>query len=251
MTATGILSVPDASELHTSTLPSGAVGRIAAVAFDVGETLIDESRIWTRWAERLGVTPLTMLGVLGAMAAIDRPHLDAFRVLRPGIDVRSELERWRADDPDGLRENFDSGDLYGDVRACFAALHAAGRKVIVAGNQPLQALATLEAMDLGAEAILISAHLGAEKPAAEFFAAVVAAAGCAPSEIAYVGDRLDNDVLPARRAGMRTVLLRRGPWGYLHAERRDAALADAVADTLLDLPDLLVALDATDGHRPP
>ena len=218
------------------------MARIAAVAFDVGETLIDESRIWTRWAERLGLTPLTMLGVLGAMAALDRPHMDAFHVLRPGIDVDAELSRWRADDPDGLRENFDADDLYGDVRPCFAALRATGRKVIVAGNQPPQAQATLEAMDLGADAILISANLGAEKPAPEFFAAVVAAAGCAPGEIVYVGDRLDNDVLPARRAGLRTALLRRGPWGHLHAERPDAALADVVVDSLDELPDVVLNL---------
>ena len=218
------------------------MARIAAVAFDVGETLIDESRIWTRWADRLGLTPLTMLGVLGAMAALDRPHMDAFHVLRPGIDVDAELSRWRADDPDGLRENFDADDLYGDVRPCFAALRATGRKVIVAGNQPPQAQATLEAMDLGADAILISANLGAEKPAPEFFAAVVAAAGCAPGEIVYVGDRLDNDVLPARRAGLRTALLRRGPWGHLHAERPDAALADVVVDSLDELPDVVLNL---------
>ena len=153
------------------------MARIAAVAFDVGETLIDESRIWTRWADRLGLTPLTMLGVLGAMAALDRPHMDAFHVLRPGLDVDAELRRWRADDPGGLRENFDADDLYGDVRTCFAALRATGHKVIVAGNQPPQAQATLEAMDLGADAILISANLGAEKPAPEFFAAVVARGG--------------------------------------------------------------------------
>ncbi len=225
-----------------STLPSGSVARIAAVAFDVGETLIDESRIWTRWAERIGVTPLTMLGVIGAMAAVDRPHLDAFRVLRPGLDVEAEVARWRADDPDGLRENFDGDDLYDDVRPCFAGLRAAGRRVVIAGNQPPQALAALEAMDLDVDAILISAHLGVEKPADEFFAAVTTVAGCAPAELAYVGDRLDNDVLPARRAGMRTVLLRRGPWGYLHAERPDAALADVVTDSLLDLPARLAQL---------
>jgi HAD superfamily hydrolase (TIGR01549 family) len=218
------------------------VARIAAVAFDVGETLIDESRIWTRWAARLGLTPLTMLGVLGAMAALDRPHMDAFHVLRPGIDVDAELSRWRADDPGGLRENFDADDLYGDVRPCFAALRATGRKVIVAGNQPPQAQATLEAMDLGADAILISANLGAEKPAKEFFAAVVAAARCTADEIVYVGDRLDNDVLPARRAGLRTALLRRGPWGHLHAERPDAALADVVVDSLDELPDVVLNL---------
>ena len=28
---------------------------IKAVVFDVGETLIDETRIWSRWADRLGV----------------------------------------------------------------------------------------------------------------------------------------------------------------------------------------------------
>jgi HAD superfamily hydrolase (TIGR01549 family) len=242
MTATGILSVPDVPVAHTSTLPSASVTRIAAVAFDVGETLIDESRIWLRWAERLDVPALTLLGVLGAMAALDRPHLDAFEVLRPGFDLQAALARWRADDPAGRRENFDTDDLYGDVRDCFTSLHQAGVMVIIAGNQPPQAQSALEAMDLGADTILISANLGVEKPSEEFFAAVVAAAGCPPGEIVYVGDRLDNDVLPARRAGMRTVLLRRGPWGYLHAERPDAALADLVADSLAMLPDALVSL---------
>jgi HAD superfamily hydrolase (TIGR01549 family) len=218
------------------------VARISAVAFDVGETLIDESRIWLRWADRLGVPPLTMLGVVGAMAALDRLLVEAFHVLRPGLDVDAEIVRWRADDPDGLRENFDADDLYGDVRACFAALREAGLRVIVAGNQPPQALDALAGMNLGVDSILISAVLGVEKPAERFFDAVTAAAGCPPSEIAYVGDRLDNDVLPARRAGMRTVLLRRGPWGYLHAERPDAELADVVADSLMDLPRQLAQL---------
>ncbi len=212
------------------------------MAFDVGETLIDESRIWLRWADRLGVPPLTMLGVVGAMAALDRMLVEAFHVLRPGLDLAAEITRWRAEDPDGLRENFDADDLYGDVRECFAGLGEAGVKVIVAGNQPPQALAALERMDLGADAILISAVLGVEKPSTEFFDVVTAAAGCPPSEIAYVGDRLDNDVLPARQAGMRTVLLRRGPWGYLHAERPDATLADVVADSLIELPARLAQL---------
>ena len=40
--------------------------------------------------------------------------------------------------------------------------------------------------------------------------------GCEPPEIAYVGDRVDNDVAPALAAGMVAVHVRRGPWGYLH-----------------------------------
>ena len=218
------------------------IAAIRCVAFDVGETLIDETRIWSRWADRLGVTRLTMLGVLGGMAALDRPHLDAFRIVRPDIDVEAEQARWEVDDPDGLRTGFDETDLYDDVRPCLSALHRSGRRVVIAGNQPPEARAALEAMQLDVDAILISDELGAQKPSAAFFAAVAEAAGVEPSEIAYVGDRLDNDVLPARRAGMRTVLLRRGPWGHLHAERPDAALVDVVTDSLRDLPQLLDSL---------
>jgi FMN phosphatase YigB (HAD superfamily) len=51
-----------------------------------------------------------------------------------------------------------------------------------------------------------------------------------------VGDRLDNDVLPASAAGMRTALLRRGPWGFLHAERPEAVrVADVIVDDLHSL----------------
>ena len=60
-----------------------------------------------------------MLGVLGGMAALDRPHLDAFRIVRPDVDVEAEQVRWEVDEPDGLRTGFDETDLYDDVRPCF------------------------------------------------------------------------------------------------------------------------------------
>lgn len=37
-------------------------------------------------------------------------------------------------------------------------------------------------------------------------------AGVGAGAILYVGDRLDNDILLARDAGMRTAFIRRGPW---------------------------------------
>jgi FMN phosphatase YigB (HAD superfamily) len=55
-----------------------------------------------------------------------------------------------------------------------------------------------------------------EKPSAGFFERVLAEAGRPAREVAYVGDRVDNDVAPALAAGMVAVHLRRGPWGYLH-----------------------------------
>jgi FMN phosphatase YigB (HAD superfamily) len=103
-------------------------------------------------------------------------------------------------------------------------------------------------MDLGADSILISDDLGVAKPDQGFFAAVADAAGVDPAQIAYVGDRIDNDVVPANAAGMVSVLVRRGPWGFLHASWPEAATADVIADSLLVLPDLLDAL--LDARKP-
>jgi HAD superfamily hydrolase (TIGR01549 family) len=212
---------------------------ISGVAFDIGETLIDETRIWSRWADRLGVPRLTFLGVLGGVAGQGRSHREVFEFFRPGFDLRAELERWRTDDPDGLRENFDVDDLYPDVRPTFALLRSMGKRVVIAGNQPRQARTALEEMNLGADAILISADLGFEKPSWGFFEKVSEAAGAKADELLYVGDRLDNDVLPARSVGMKAVLIRRGPWGYLHAEWPQAAQADSIVDSLSEIPDLV------------
>jgi HAD superfamily hydrolase (TIGR01662 family) len=215
---------------------------INAVVFDVGETLIDETRIWTRWADRLGVPRLTFLGVLGGMAALDRHHRDAFQIVRPGLDVDAEIRAWAAEDPHGLRENFDAEDLYPDVREALAALHATGRTVVIAGNQPPQAKQALQRMDLPVDLIFTSAEWGVEKPDPAFYLKVAEVAGSAPAHICYVGDRLDNDVLAASAAGMRTALIKRGPWGYLHAQRPQAALADLVIESLTELPEALEAL---------
>ncbi len=60
-----------------------------------------------------------------------------------------------------------------------------------------------------------------------------------PAEVLYVGDRLDNDVIPARNFGMKTALLERGPWGRNHVSWPDAALADFILKDLAGLPALL------------
>ena len=67
-------------------------------------------------------------------------------------------------------------------------------------------------------------------------------AGLQPAEIIYVGDRLDNDVLPARDVGMKTAFLRRGPWGLIHSSRPEAAMADVQISSLADFPDQMFAL---------
>jgi putative hydrolase of the HAD superfamily len=63
--------------------------------------------------------------------------------------------------------------------------------------------------------VLTSARLGVEKPHPEAYEAAIAAAGCAASEILFVGDTYEADVAGPERAGMQALLVRRP-----HAEAR-------------------------------
>ncbi|MDA8371952.1 MAG: HAD family hydrolase [Nocardiopsaceae bacterium] len=209
---------------------------IRSVVFDVGETLIDETRIFARWADRLGVPQLAFFGLMGAVLAEGRQLTDAFRLVKPDFEIDAETAAWLAEEPESLRENFGSEDLYPDVRPALAALREMGLGVVIAGNQPLQAASALEQMRLPVDAIHVSEAWGTAKPDPAFFVHVLEAAGRAPEEILYVGDRVDNDVIPAKEAGMRAALLRRGMLGYLHSGRPEAERADVVLDSLEELP---------------
>jgi len=214
---------------------------IRSVVFDVGETLVDETRIFSRWADRLGVPRLAFFGLMGGVLSQGRPLMDAFRIVRPGFDLEEEVRAWRAEEPGTLADGFDAEDLYPDVRTALGALRGMGLAVVIAGNQPVQARPALEAMELPVDGVHVSDEWGVQKPDPAFFTRVTETAGLPPAEILYVGDRVDNDVLPARAAGMRTALVRRGMLGYLHADRPDAKYADVVVDSLDELPTWIAA----------
>ncbi|MDP9365566.1 MAG: HAD family hydrolase [Chloroflexota bacterium] len=209
---------------------------VRAVFFDVGETLVDETRSWAAWADWLGVPQLTLFAILGGVIERGEHHLRAFEIVRPGFDYpRAEAARAAVANLAGFARE----DLYPDAIPCLEALRAGGYFVGVAGNQTARFARTIEELGLPVDAIASSAAWGVAKPSPAFFARVAATAGLPLGQIAYVGDRLDHDVLPARAAGMLAVFLRRGPWGYLHAARSDAAQAHIRLESLLELPDAL------------
>lgn len=213
-----------------------APGTIRWVCLDVGETLIDETRHWAGWADWLGVTHLTFFAALGAVIAQRRDHREAFTLLRPGFDLaQARAARAAAGQPEG----FDATDLYPDVRPALSQLRAAGLRIGIAGNQPAWAEAALAAIGLSVDLVAASARWGVHKPDPAFFARLAAEAGVPAEQILYVGDRLDNDVLPARAAGMWAVFLRRGPWGHIQAAWPERAQAHAEIESLEALPALL------------
>lgn len=76
-----------------------------------------------------------------------------------------------------------------------------------------------------------------KKPAPEFYAAVVAAAGVPAEQIVYVGDSWEHDVVAPRRAGLRSVWLNR-----LGLPRPPGCTPDAEVSNMADLPAALAEL---------
>lgn len=207
------------------------------VVLDLGETLVDETASWGRWADHLGVPRLTFFAAMGAVIADRRPHTDAFELFRPGFDLAAEIPRKAAA---GLAWSVSADDLYDDALPALAALRAAGYRLAVMANQPVEVAAFLSSLPVDRTAT--SAGWGVAKPDPRFFARVCSELGVPPGDVAYVGDRVDNDVLPAQAAGMRAVHLRRGPWGVLHSTWPEAAVADVRIDGLSRLPAALQAI---------
>ncbi len=213
--------------------------RVAAVVFDVGETLVDETNAWGRWADWLGVPRLTLFGVLGGVIERGEDHRRAFELVRPGIDLSAEVERQAAA---GESFRFEPVDFYPDAGPTLNALRALGYRLGVAGNQPFETERILAELGVELDLIASSARWGIAKPDRRFFDRIAAELGLPTRAIAYVGDRVDNDVRPAAEAGMVAIHIRRGPWGILHARDDVPAPADASIGTLAELPEVLARL---------
>jgi HAD superfamily hydrolase (TIGR01662 family) len=219
----------------------GAV--IRAVVFDVGETLVDETREYGTWADWLGVPRHTFAAVFGAVIATGRDYREAFRIFRPGFDLDQQRQA-RVDA--GQPEWFGETDLYPDARPTLTRLRERGVLVGVAGNQTARAGDRLRQLGLPADFIATSDDWGVQKPAVGFFDKVIESAACPADEMVYVGDRLDNDVTPAKKAGMRTVWIRRGPWGWILRDSPEAAaLSDWTIRELTELPALVDAVNVS------
>jgi HAD superfamily hydrolase (TIGR01549 family) len=203
--------------------PAPLAGQLRAVWFDVGETLIDESREYGTWADWLGVPRHTFSAVFGAVIARGSDYREVFQHFRPGFDLGEERQaRLSA----GIGEYLNGHDLYPDARPCLQTLKDAGYFVGVAGNQTARAGRFLRELNLPCDVLATSDEWGVTKPDTGFFDKLAAVSGFERGETAYVGDRLDVDIAPAARAGLVTVWIRRGPWGYILRPGDPPGIAD-------------------------
>lgn len=215
----------------------GAEG-VRGVLFDAGNTLIrvrgSVGRVYARVARRHGVEadgPALDRAFRAAfaqrkgsfLAGVTRPHSPERERAWWKALVRDVLRRtgaWAAAEArfDALFEELyaafaepEPWEVFPDVLPCLDALDAAGVPVAVVSNWDSRLRRVLAGTGLLGRFrfVLTSAEFGAEKPDPSIFLEAARRLGMPPAEILHAGDLIRDDVLGARRAGMRAVLVDR------------------------------------------
>ena len=171
------------------------------------------------------VPRFTFMAAIGALIAAGRSHREAFAIL--GVPEPTDMPALRPE------------DLYPDASPCLAAVREMGLRVGVAANQPDRADEIRRVIGLDLDFVATSAAWGVAKPSPAFFERVAADLALPPAAIAYVGDRVDNDIIPAAAAGMCAIFVRRGPWAWIACPVGFPAEAAYAVEDLRGIPEIL------------
>jgi putative hydrolase of the HAD superfamily len=147
------------------------------------------------------------------------PESAAVPLAHEVYDAFGDAARWRA---------------YDDVVPALVRLRASGVKVGIISNWDTRLEGILDGLGLGPllDTVVSSAVVGLHKPDPRIFELACGRLGVEPGRSAHVGDHVYSDVLGARAAGMRPVLI----------DRHGVGLASDGVPCLLTLDDLEEAL---------
>ena len=186
------------------------------IFFDVGSTLVDESeaydhRVW----DMITGTNITFKEFNDARIALAQQGLDGNSAAIKHFGLTKTP--WHSEDE----------VPYSDAHSTLAALADKGYKLGIIANQKLGTAERLKTWGLHQyfDVIVASAEIGYSKPDKEIFEKAFEFAGCTAEESVMVGDRLDNDIIPAKAIGMKTVWVKIG-----FAQYQGAELGEGVAD---------------------
>ena len=195
--------------------------------FDIGSTLIDESIAYRKRIERtIADTDISYDEFYRKMVEISKQNQDAYNsaVAVYGLNKAP----WNSDDE----------VVYPEAEECLRELSKRYKIGIIANQNPgsrerLEKMGLLEYLDL----VIASAEEGVAKPDLRIFKAALSRAACKPEEAVMVGDRIDNDIIPANKIGMTTVWIRQGFGGYAELKTVEEQ-PDYIVNTLAEITEL-------------
>ena len=210
--------------------------RVEWLFFDVGSTLVDERLAYEHrlreLAQRSGVPyPRVYETALSFYRQNRKGDLETARLL--GV----ELPKWHKEDE----------KPYPDAAGCLEALKSRYRIGVIANQSPgtgerLAQYGLLPYIDL----VIASAEEGVAKPDRRIFELALERSRCKPEQAVMIGDRIDNDILPAKRLEMGTVWIRQG-FGQYWQMTREEEKPDCTVQNLTELRGLLCGTSSRGG----
>lgn len=196
--------------------------------FDIGSTLVDESECVKKRCE-----------VIIESNNIDRQEFydrveecaktDSYAVRAVALYYGAEIPKWY-----GELEK-----LYPDIKMILEILSQKYKLGVIA-NQVAGTKDRLDNWGIGKyfDVVVASAEAGFAKPDLKLFNLALEQAGCKPNEAVMIGDRLDNDIVPAKQLGMKTVWVRQGFAKY-QSISNETENPDFIIDSISDILDIL------------
>ncbi len=218
---------------------------ISWVFFDLGGTLLDDGPVHDLINRKL----LELLAARGHTVSVEellevrdvllaRQERPLFRALALSFTrdpAVAEAIRKEAMAAVSDRVN-DAQRAYPEAREVLEAASAhAGLGVIANQQRGAREVLRRDGLESFFRIVLLSENLGVSKPDPAIFELALREAGCQPSEAVMVGDRIDNDIEPAKALGFRTIRVR---WGVFGAQLplRPAQRPDVEVASLREVP---------------
>lgn len=196
--------------------------------FDVGSTLVDEHLAYEDRMRKIAEA---------ANTSYDDVYETALQFYRQ--NQKGDLETAKL-----LGVNFPSWNkeaeiLYGDTVQCLEYL-SGKYKIGVIANQSLGTAQRLERYGIRKyiDLVVASAEEGVAKPDQRIFEIALNKSGCKAGKAVMIGDRIDNDIVPAKSLGMFTVWIRQG-FGQYRRIKNETEKADYTVNSLCELCGIL------------
>ncbi len=198
--------------------------------FDVGSTLVDESK-----ANRHRVLD----AIEGTDISYEQVYMQAAQLAKQGNtgSLKSVLKSFGLPISPWHRED---EAVYPHAAECLARLHRR-YKIGVIANQSAGTVGRMNQYGLFPylDLIIASAEEGIEKPDLRIFELALERANCSPENAVMIGDRLDNDIIPAKRIGLKTIWIRQG-FGGMATPLTEEETPDCFINDLQELLELLL-----------
>jgi 8-oxo-dGTP diphosphatase/putative hydrolase of the HAD superfamily len=204
------------------------IENIEWIFFDIGSTLVDESACYEkRYSEMIENTNISYDELVNVVIEFVKQNEKGDHKACEHYGLN--LPKWHKE----------LEVLYPDAKCVLSKLSQKYNIGIIA-NQSLGSRERLEQWGIlkYIDIVIASAEEGVSKPDLEIFSKALKSADCLAEKAVMIGDRLDNDIVPAKKIGMKTIWIKQGFAEYQNPTN-DEETADYIVSNLTQLTDIL------------